>query len=716
MKSISEIKQAAAVRKQKNIKSIIDFNALYGLISRIAGEAYADKFLFKQKAQSGGNDSYTVYDEDGKIVIEATSGVAAASAFRWYLENRCDSYVGPLTRRLNFPAVPPAVGEPYSSQSVCLYRYFLNYCTYGYTLVFWNWEKWEQLIDWMMLAGYNLVLNPLGNENVWMQVLARLGYTSEQSRRFICSPTVYPWQCMMNITGWAGAAPESWYKKRLELAKKINERLFSFGAAVVLPGWSGMVPSDFKEHYPDSSPVGQGLWCNMPRPGILLPDDPMFDKVAECYYCTQKEILGDNFYYFSTDPFHEGGDSSSVKLGEYAVKCYKAMRYACDTPVWFLQGWQDNPIREMLRALEPEDVLIGNLRATYRCDGGDNFAGYPFLYCCVNNFGGQRTTRGNMNKMLTEAFETVVSPEHTAVGIGMIPEGIEMDEILFDIFADLAVCERPLNPDEWLKERLKIRYGLCGEYTFAAFKLLRDEIYLTDSECVPMDSGLCTRPALRVSGVTVCPDYQFVYDSADIEKVFRLLMKDYAVMPKSETYELDILDIARQVLAYRAWGPVEEIGAAFEKSNETELEANAAELMRIYSLQENLLCCNSHTMLGPWLKAARESGDTAAEKAYFEFLARTVITLWGDRDGADELRDYAARDWSGMLEDFYRPRWEAYINILRRSLVTGNPPQEYNRYDAEYFFTNLSKTYPVKPYGDLTKALNEILDYINGEH
>lgn len=33
---------------------------------------------------------------------------------------------------------------------------------------------------------------------------------------------------------------------------------------------------------------------------------------------------------------------------------------------------------------------------------------------------------------------------------------------------------------------------------------------------------------------------------------------------------------------------------------------------------------------------------------------------------------------------------------------------EYNIYDAEYFFTTLSKTYPTEPYGDLSSALKQV--------
>jgi alpha-N-acetylglucosaminidase len=134
--------------------------------------------------------------------------------------------------------------------------------------------------------------------------------------------------------------------------------------------------------------------------------------------------------------------------------------------------------------------------------------------------------------------------------------------------------------------------------------------------------------------------------------------------------------------------------------------------MHYYDLQEKLLCCDKHTLLGRWIELARSWGNNETEKSYFEFQARTLITLWGDRAGANELHDYAAREWDGMIQDFYRPRWESYINVLRWCLVTGNKPMDYNRYDVEFFFTIMSKDYPTEPYGDLKVAaecVNELI-------
>lgn len=697
-------KNIAAQTKEKNIPFVLNEDALYGLVERIAGKTYADKIQFSQiPAEKTGMDRYRVSDgKKGSILIEATSGVAAANAFRWYLENRCDSYVGPLNRRLNFPEQPPAVGETYSADSKCLYRYFLNYCTFGYTFLFWQWDKWEDFIDWMMLAGFNLILNPVGTELVWLTALQKMGYTLEEARNFVASPAVYPWQCMNNIENWSGAASMEYYGRRLELSKQINQRIRSFGAEIAAPGWSGMVPQDFDKHFPDSNPIHQGKWCLMPRPSIILQDDIWFPRVAYYFYKTLDELLGE-FKYFSTDPFHEGGDSSKVDLDAYAKACLKQMQEFSPNAVWFLQGWGNNPLRKILNALPVSNVLIGDLQ-TLRLYPEDNFADYPWLYGTVDNFGGQRRLRGNLHKWLENSLDCVCNEDLTCVGLAMLPEDMETGEIMFDATADNAFASEKFDQDSWLKKRLRIRYGADSEAAFEAWKILRDHIFNGKE---PQDSGLLSRPSLSVSHV-ICQVYDLTYDNEMLKKAVHLLFQDYDLLSSSAAYRMDMMDTARQMMANDAWQVIHKIQKSYYAKDLTTFEENADKLMLYYDLQDELTGTVTNAMLGNWLKLARAEGKTPAEKAFMEFQARTMITLWGDREGSNELHDYAAREWNGLLEDFYKQRWVSYLNILRCSLVTGNKPLDYNRYDAEYYFTTLSGDYASEAYGDQKQILTKV--------
>ena len=68
-----------------------------------------------------GMDAYKLFDEGDKIVIEATSGVAACVAFNTYLKEICKCFFGPITKNMKLPQKPPRVGKKIENNSVFLY-------------------------------------------------------------------------------------------------------------------------------------------------------------------------------------------------------------------------------------------------------------------------------------------------------------------------------------------------------------------------------------------------------------------------------------------------------------------------------------------------------------------------------------------------------------------------------------------------------------------
>ena len=58
-----------------------------------------------------------------------------------------------------------------------------------------------------------------------------------------------------------------------------------FGIGIMMPGFFGLVPLDFKEKFPESNPVEQGSWCDaFLRQPLLTDTDPMFEKTADAFY------------------------------------------------------------------------------------------------------------------------------------------------------------------------------------------------------------------------------------------------------------------------------------------------------------------------------------------------------------------------------------------------------------------------------------------------
>jgi alpha-N-acetylglucosaminidase len=61
--------------------------------------------------------------------------------------------------------------------------------------------------------------------------------------------------------------------------------------------------------------------------------------------------------------------------------------------------------------------------------------------------------------------------------------------------------------------------------------------------------------------------------------------------------------------------------------------------------------------LSAWINDARRVGGDGDA---LESNARMQVTVWG----GPELNDYAAKEWSGLVGDFYRQRWDRFFDAL----------------------------------------------------
>lgn len=86
----------------------------------------------------------------------------------------------------------------------------------------------------------------------------------------------------------------------------------------------------------------------------------------------------------------------------------------------------------------------------------------------------------------------------------------------------------------------------------------------------------------------------------------------------------------------------------------------------------------------------------------YEWNARNQITLWGPRG---EIRDYAAKQWAGVVTDYFKPRWELFIREMQTSL---NEKRPFNKkaFELAVFatveepFTFSTKFYTDQPIGN----------------
>ncbi len=199
-----------------------------GIVQRIAPQ-FADDIVFEQIESHSGKDVFEFQSmADGKILIRGNNSISMAMGFNHYLKYYCLTSVSWFVDQpVQLPDELPVVTEKIRKEARVDRRFFLNYCTYGYTMPWWQWRDWERLIDWMALNGINMPLATTGQESIWYKVWQDFGLSDEEIREYFTGPAHLPWHRMSNIDKLDGPLPLSYMDHQFDLQKKILELFMS---------------------------------------------------------------------------------------------------------------------------------------------------------------------------------------------------------------------------------------------------------------------------------------------------------------------------------------------------------------------------------------------------------------------------------------------------------------------------------------------------------
>jgi alpha-N-acetylglucosaminidase len=152
----------------------VDKEASYALIKRVIPQRAA--YFVLEELQANGKDAFEIESKQGKIVLRGNNGVAIASALYYYLNQYCHCQVTWNGTNLKLPRKLPVVARKIHKATPYTYRYYLNYCTYNYSMSWWDWDRWQKEIDWMAMHGINMPLALTGQEYTWYKVYKDMGF------------------------------------------------------------------------------------------------------------------------------------------------------------------------------------------------------------------------------------------------------------------------------------------------------------------------------------------------------------------------------------------------------------------------------------------------------------------------------------------------------------------------------------------------------------
>lgn len=654
-----------------------------GLLERIDKGA-SRKFVIERL--KGEKDFFELDQKGNKVVVRGNNYVSIATGINWYLKYYAGINLSWNGMKADLPEVLPPVLKKERHETDLKLRYDFNYCTFSYSMAFWDWKRWEQEIDWMALHGINLPLAMVGTDVVWKNVLEELGYTREEINAFIAGPGFQAWWLMNNLEGWGGPNPDSWYERQAELQKRILKRMREYGIEPVLPGYSGMVPHNAKDRL-GLNVADPGRWNGYPRPAFLQPTDPQFERIAALYYREMTRLYGKASYY-SMDPFHEGGNTSGVDLEAAGKAIWKAMKQANPRAAWVVQAWGANPRPQMIRNLPAGDMVVLDLFSESRPQWGDpasswhrkeGFGQHDWLFCMLLNYGGNVGLHGKMAHLIEEFYKAKDSSfGKTLKGVGMTMEGIENNPVMYELLCELPWREQRFSKDEWLEGYLKARYGKSDSQVSQAWMLLSNTIYNCPAASTQQgthESILCARPSWKAYQVSSWSEMSDYYDPADVIRAAGMMVDAAERFRGNNNFEYDLVDIVRQAVAEKGRLMYRVLVDAYKAGDRELFKLSSDWFLRLILMQDRLLATRPEFKVGRWLESARNLGSTEEEKDWYEWNARVQITTWGNRVAADDggLHDYAHREWNGLLRDFYYLRWKTWLDEQLKSFEGGQP-------------------------------------------
>lgn len=619
--------------------------------------------------KNAGNMYYEYSVVDGILHLKGSDNVALCRGFYDYVKTHDLGMYSWSGNNIELPSELP-VTSPVKVVSPFQNHYYFNVCTYGYSMPYWDWARWEQEIDWMALHGINMPLALVGYEAILARVWKQMGLTDEEINGYFVGPAHLPWMRMGNVSGIDGPLNADWHKDQLALQHKILERMRSLGMKPICPGFPGFIPEAFKRIYPDLHIV-ETHWGGAFHNWMISPTEPLFAKISEAFIREWEKEFGKCDYYLVDSfnemdiPFPEKGNPARYEMAaSYGEKVYSAIKKANKDAVWVMQGWMFGYQRhiwdyETLGALVsrvPDDkMLLLDLAVDYNkhfwhsevnWEYYKGFYNKQWVYSVIPNMGGKVGMTGVLDFYANGHLEALSSANRgNLVAHGLAPEGIENNEVLYELVTDAGWSSRRIDVRDWLKQYSRNRYGAVPERLMTAWDYLLKSVYgsFTDH---PRFNWQFRPGSVKNGSINMNADY------------FRGLEAFISVsdeLKDSPYYQTDLCEMTAHYLGGKAELLTKLIDQEYLLGDTLQARFFQSRFETLMLGMDRILSQHPTLRLDRWLSFASQSARTDAQRIQYETNARRIVTIWGP-----PVDDYAARIWSGLIGNYYLGRWKEY--------------------------------------------------------
>ena len=685
------------------------------VIERVTGKSDLpiSLVLKPNKGKLDGKTAFKYRVDHGVLKIEGSSPVALCRGFYDFVKSNRAGLYSWSGCNIRFPqqledGTEKQVVSPFA------HHYMFNVCTYGYSMPYWDWERWEKEIDWMALHGIDMPLALVGYEAIIARVWKKMGLTDEEINSYFVGPAHLPWMRMGNVSGIDGPLNEDWHRQQIALQHKILNRMKSLGMKPICPGFPGFIPEAFKRIYPNLHIIQThwgGAFCNW----MISPQEELFSKIGTAFIREWEKEFGKNDYYL-VDSFNEmdipfpakGSKERYELLASYGDKVYQSIRHGNPDAVWTMQGWMFGYQRhiwdyETLGALVskvPDDkMLLLDLAVDYNrhfwhsevnWEYYKGFYNKPWVYSVIPSMGGKTGMTGILDFYANGHLEALSSPNKgRLLAYGMAPEGIENNEVIYELLSDAGWSDKEIDIHEWLKDYSSNRYGSYPTAVRRCWDLLLESVYGTFTDH-PRYNWQFRPGTIRNGSININPSFF---------KAIESFVEVSGQMKDNPLYMADLAELTALYLGGKAELLVKALDWQYEIGDTARAAKFEKDFEHIMLGMDALLSTHPTLRLERWIEFAHKQAVTPEQRRQYERNAKRIVTIWGP-----PVDDYSARVWSGLIRDYYLPRWKHYFASRKKGVGFDFAAWEKNWVESDGCSSQT-------PPADVVNTARSLMDY-----
>ena len=112
--------------------------------------------------------------EVDKVVVRGSDNLSLSRCYYEYINRVMGLHVSWTADQLETKPIEKEF-EAIELEQVFEHSYYLNVCTFSYSMAWWDAKRWRREVDYMAMKGVDIALAFTGQEYVWLEAYRRLG-------------------------------------------------------------------------------------------------------------------------------------------------------------------------------------------------------------------------------------------------------------------------------------------------------------------------------------------------------------------------------------------------------------------------------------------------------------------------------------------------------------------------------------------------------------